>query len=215
VNCPLCTPAPEICTDIADNDCDGLADCRDLDCAGAAACAGQEVCGDCADNDADGLVDFEDPECCGATQTLALQFLRLREIPARRTHDRVKLRTIFAGAEPDGFDPLQQDTSVQIRDQERELFCTTIGAIHWMPRGERSVGFWDMAGTFAGGLSDGRFTVRKSAQVAFRTHGPAPLLLETDGGPVQVVVRVGPRCSRMTGTLRPKGDALVVRPRGR
>lgn len=34
-----CTPEPEICTDGADNDCDGATDCADSDCSGDASCA--------------------------------------------------------------------------------------------------------------------------------------------------------------------------------
>lgn len=37
-----CTPAPEVCNDGVDNDCDGNADCQDVDCSGVDGCP---VCG--------------------------------------------------------------------------------------------------------------------------------------------------------------------------
>ena len=51
----------EICDDGWDNDCDGLADCHDDDCAEDSAC--QEVC-DGLDNDKDGEVDEEGADGC-------------------------------------------------------------------------------------------------------------------------------------------------------
>ena len=54
---------PEICGDGLDNDCDGMADCADSDCARDAACCLGEICGDFQNNDCDDLEDFYDPEC--------------------------------------------------------------------------------------------------------------------------------------------------------
>jgi hypothetical protein len=48
------------CTDGWDNDCDGLQDGYDPDCAGKAA---MEICGNLADDDYDGLADCDDPDC--------------------------------------------------------------------------------------------------------------------------------------------------------
>jgi hypothetical protein len=58
---------PEVaCTDGWDDDCDGLVDCADPDCAGDAACEAVEAtCTDGRDNDGDGLADCADPDCAG------------------------------------------------------------------------------------------------------------------------------------------------------
>ncbi len=75
------------CGDGADNDCDGLADCKDPDCAGASCggpgatcssggncrCSGnggtpqnpETSCSDGFDNDCDGFADCKDPSCSG------------------------------------------------------------------------------------------------------------------------------------------------------
>jgi subtilisin family serine protease len=58
--------APESgCTDLFDNDCDGLEDCADPDCDGDAACPESSACTDGRDNDLDGAPDCADPDCDG------------------------------------------------------------------------------------------------------------------------------------------------------
>ena len=71
-----------MCSDGADDDCDGLVDCADSDCAtlscgamgetcdamGACSCPGgttETMCGDMTDNDCDGLIDCADTDCDG------------------------------------------------------------------------------------------------------------------------------------------------------
>jgi Putative metal-binding motif len=74
---PLVSPArTELCTDGRDNDCDGLADCSDSDCASDRSCllCLMELCGNGSDDDCDGNVDCldedcaSDPLCCAATE---------------------------------------------------------------------------------------------------------------------------------------------------
>jgi hypothetical protein len=66
---PACDPAPEICNDGQDNDCDGLVDCDDVaDCGTDPACctASPEYpgfCDDGIDNDCDTIIDCNDADC--------------------------------------------------------------------------------------------------------------------------------------------------------
>ncbi|MFQ5670059.1 MAG: S8 family serine peptidase [Acidobacteriota bacterium] len=61
------TENPEVsCNDSVDNDCDGLIDAADPDCATCTVTENPEVsCNDGIDNDCDGLIDAADPDCAG------------------------------------------------------------------------------------------------------------------------------------------------------
>ena len=60
---PLIFPgAEEACGDGQDNDCDGLLDCEDGQCAASAFC-GEIDCEDGLDNDEDGVADCDDEDC--------------------------------------------------------------------------------------------------------------------------------------------------------
>lgn len=69
---PGCVPSSAtevLCKDFVDDDCDGLLDCDDDDCALNAECVyvcvttGPEVCNDLQDNDCDGDFDCQDSDC--------------------------------------------------------------------------------------------------------------------------------------------------------
>jgi hypothetical protein len=74
-----CEQMREVCNDNRDNNCNGLADCRDPGCFGDPACVkpGQEVCNNGIDDDDDKLVDCADPDCA---KSIACQPSMGREI---------------------------------------------------------------------------------------------------------------------------------------
>lgn len=64
-----CVPTAtyEDCWSGRDDECDGLVDCADPDCASICTCS-PEKCGDGQDNDCDGQVDCKDADCVNATE---------------------------------------------------------------------------------------------------------------------------------------------------
>ncbi|HYR95352.1 MAG TPA: hypothetical protein VEM57_01395 [Candidatus Binatus sp.] len=204
-----CTPCA------ADTDCSDGDACTINRC-DAGACAHerapecskpQEICGDCIDNDGDGLVDYEDPDCCAQMQGLAVQRMMVRRPGGKAHRKRLRLKAVYAEAMPPGFDPQRQDTSIQISDRRGQLLCKTIQASHWMKR-RRGFKFWDMNGSFAGGLSDGRFMTRQSGRVLFRTQGKKVQLRSVEGTNLRVTVRVGTRCTQSSMTLQQRKNGL-------
>jgi len=209
--CTPCIPTGEVCGDGIDNDCDGLTDCSDPDCAGAPACRGPtpEVCGNCVDDDGDGLLDGDDPDCCAESMPLAVSRFLVRPPEIKVRGDRLRLATTWAAATPPLFDPLRQDTSIEIADAGGTLFCTTIGGAHWK-RGHRlSYRFTDRSGAFAGGLQTGEFRITRNGNLLFTTRGRGMTLRSPVGGTLRVSVRVGRECSRATMTVRPARKGLV------
>jgi hypothetical protein len=208
--CALCEPVMERCDDEADNDCDGRVDCADRDCQKLPRCsAREELCGNCIDDDDDRRVDYEDSDCCAAEIPLQLDRVMLRPAAAGPRHDRLRLASTYSPARLPDFDPMAQDTSLQIADEHGQLFCATVTADHWMPRGRRSVTFWDVEGRYAGGLADGRFTITRNGRIRFFANGRRMPLRMSDGRNVQVTLRVGNRCSRTTASLRGTATSLV------
>ena len=171
---------PEQCGDGIDNDGDDLVDCADPDCANAPECRPHEMCGNCIDDDGDGLVDYEDADCCSQAGTSV----------------------------PPLFDPVAQDTTLQMSDAYGPLFCQTIARAHWKHPHRRRYRFEDRQGRFAGGLEKGRFKVQRNGSVLFRAHGTHVSLRATDGTDILVTVRVGARCTHATMGLRTTKKAL-------
>jgi hypothetical protein len=223
--CPACVPVPERCNGGADDDCDGLVDCADGDCAGAPGCVPPvpEICGDCIDNDGDGLVDYEDRECCPQPVGLGVKHLLLQ--PRRL----LRLTAAFPAPVPAAVDPLTEDTSLQMSDGTGPLFCTTIAAGHWRRPSRRGTfvrpgdglhlggsgrapgvfTFRDLRASFAGGLRQGRVVTTAGGRVSFRTHGRTLGLRDLDGGAVRVTLRTGDQCAQSTNALRTRKSARV------
>ncbi len=200
---------PEQCTDGIDNDHDGLVDCEDPDCANDPACRPHEICGNCIDDDGNGLTDYEDPACCAETLPLAVKRMVLKPLGIHVHGNRLKVKARYAVASPTLFDPITQDTTLQISDAKGQLFCQTVAAANWKHPHRRLYRFRDKKGLFAGGLKKGRFKVKRNGAVMFRTRGKKVNLRAIDGNSVLVTVRVGNQCARETMNLRTTKKALV------
>ncbi len=208
--CTICTPTPENCSDGIDNDCDGLVDCADPDCAGTPACIPPpEICGNCIDDNHNGLVDAQDPACCASPMTLAVAHLMVRPSAPRGRGNRLKLDAEYAPLAPPLFDPLKQDTSIQLSEPGRPLFCTTIAAQHWKRASRLVFHFSDRKGQFAGGLDAGAFRIDRGGHVLFSARSRTLGMSAIQNGSVEITIRVGQQCSRSTLALRPDRKGLT------
>jgi hypothetical protein len=104
---------------------------------------------------------------------------------------------------------MARDTSVQVSDTHGQLFCANVPARHWRRSGRRIIRFRDNRGTFAGGLSEGRFTLMRDGSVLFKTRGRNPQIQPTDGQNVRITIGVGAQCSQATASLYTHRTGLV------
>src|SRR5438876_2084675 len=199
---------PEQCGDGIDNDGDGLVDCADPDCANAPECRPHEMCGNCIDDDGDGLVDYEDADCCSQAGALVIERMTLEPAGLKLRGNRLAMKARYATSVPPLFDPVAQDTTLQMSDAHGPLFCQTIARAHWKHPHRRRYRFEDRRGRFAGGPEKGRFKVKRNGSRLFRGHGKHVTLRATDGADILVTVRVGDRCTRATMSLRTTRKAL-------
>jgi hypothetical protein len=204
-----CIPVPEVCNDGADNDCDGLTDCADPDCAAAPPCIPPqpENCSNCVDDDGDGLIDAEDPDCCAAPMPLGIERLTLR--PNRGHGQRLRLQAAYAAETPRLFDPLRQDTSVLLSDAGGPLFCTRVAAAHWHRARRLLFRFTDRKGSFAGGLESGDFRIIRDGRLMFSARARSLQVRTLDPGSLRLTIGVGTDCSRSTVALRPARGGLT------
>jgi hypothetical protein len=139
---------------------------------------------------------------------LALKKFSLKVPTAKvKSHKlRVKMRAAFLPAD---FDPMTQDTSLQIADAEGQIFCQTIGAQNWKHPRRRIYRFKDKARSFAGGLGRGKFVMKKKGGIAFATAGKKMQLPSTAGGNVVVTLRVGNQCAQTEMNLRTNRKGFV------
>src|SRR5262249_39600368 len=140
--------------------------------------------------------------------TLAVSRLMLRP-RATAARDRLLLRTEYAPKASRTFDPLKQDTTIQLSDASGPVLCTTIGAGHWRRTRRLTFRFTDRPHVFAGGLDSGEFLVRRNGTLRFTADGHRLDLRKIDGTSVRLTVRVGAECSRSTMALRSARRGLV------
>jgi hypothetical protein len=181
------------------------------DASGACSCQ-PEICGDCIDNDNNGLTDYEDPACCPTASTAGMTVKKAKFGGGSVTNGRVRLKTVLAKS---GFqvNPRSENTTVQMRNANGELFCHTITAPHWMKRSKVQSQFWTKDPAVGGGLTDGSIFTKSSGQARFRTKGRLNLT-QYNASPLTVTVYVGAaptggKCSSGVVTLKKKGAKLV------
>jgi uncharacterized repeat protein (TIGR01451 family) len=208
-------PGCQRCTTVAD--CDDGDSCTTDSCTDGACrhdalaqCEPKpvEICGNCIDDDGDGLVDAEDPDCCDAPAALDLRSMKIRRSTGK-AGNRLRVKARYAASAPADFDPMHQDTQVQISDANGQIFCQTVTADHWTHKHRPVFRFKDKTRSFAGGLKIGKFRMKRNGEVMFRTRGKQLALAATDGRDVQVTVRVGNRCATSEMSLHSKRKALV------
>jgi uncharacterized repeat protein (TIGR01451 family) len=205
--------------------CNTVADCDDGDACTADSCTGGacrhdaiaqcepkpkpvEICGNCIDDDGDGLVDGDDPDCCDETAPLDLRTMKIKESTGK-AGNRLRVKARYAATVPVDFDPMHQDTQIQITDGNGQVFCQTVTADHWTHKHHPVFRFKDKTHSFAGGLKIGKFRMKRNGEVMFRTRGKQLVLGATDGRDLKVTIRVGNRCATSQMSLHAKRKALV------
>ena len=177
-------------------------------CTADGACNCQpEICGNCIDDNANNLTDNEDPACCPTASAMDVTKAKFGG-KGTVTNGKVRLKTILAKS---GFNvnPMMQDTTVQFRNANGELFCKTILHNYWMKRSKKQTQFWTKDPSVAGGLTDGSiFVTSSSGKAKFRTKGSLNLT-GYNASTMTVTVRVGAMCSSGTVALKQKGNKLV------
>src|SRR5262249_9589713 len=117
---------------------------------------------------------------------------------------------VYAAGGTGEFDPLTQDTSLQVSDASGPLLCATIGGEHWRRRGRNAFVFHDAAGSFAGGLGDGQFTRRPGGPYRFTARGTGRHRRPSTGRRLVFTLRVGNSCSQSSVELREQKRGLVT-----
>jgi hypothetical protein len=192
--------AVEVCTDGVDNDCNGLRDVNDPECAAA-----QELCGNCVDDDGDGLGDLFEEAC-------ESQPLEFRQVMVRRPRtDPLKTQALVVGGRV--YDaPFLNDPNLLTAGVTLGLgFGADRNVCLPLVRGKRKKNLL----VFRGGgtqRSRIRFRPRKDGVVTFELEMKQPLDLP-DVPPMTLSVGVFPGVTSYRGAaiLRFKNSRVLVR----
>src|SRR5206468_4867027 len=122
------------------------------------------------------------PQCCAQPMALAVDRVTLRPPPARVRGDRLRLQAIYSEVTPALFDPLKQDTSLQLSDASGTLFCTTIPAGRFRHTQRLVFAFTDRAARAAGGLERVEFRINRRGNLLFRRAAAASTCARWSGG---------------------------------
>jgi len=177
-----------------------------------------EVCGDCIDNDADGMVDLDDPECgCDDTAQMSLTKVRVRMNERPRVIKRLKVQGIWAAALPDGFDPREHGTQLQLNDDSGTIYCANFEAANWREKDRRRLVYKapirkPRVSKPSNGLKLARFKVTDDGPVVFKARGPRARVEGDVVGDVTIRVKAGDRCTTSAAALRSKGRRQLVFP---
>lgn len=169
---------------------------------GAGACVVAEClghvyqCGDCLDNDGDGQTDYEDSECCDRGITLRASQLKFKA-QTKRAWQRLQFKTVFGPVPPASLDPMSGDTSLQIGDEDGQLFCATIESEHWLRIGPRAYGFRKRLADAPAGLTIGRLNLDRRGAALFETQGWIRPLAREAGEEIHATLRMGGLCVRI------------------
>ena len=128
---------------------------------------------------------------------------------ATKHGNRLKLDAQYAPAAPPLFNPLAQDTQIELSDNGQPVLCTIVGAAHWKRASRLVFRFADRGGHFAGGLDSGQFRIDRSGRILFSARSRSVGMSGVQTGNVRVTIRVGNQCSSSTLALRPDRKGLV------
>jgi Cohesin domain len=158
-----------------------------------------EACGNCLDDDGDGAIDYEDPDCCAAPVAM--------QVTKGKLTAKAGALKLLAQAGLAGIDPTQDDVSVQVRNANGELVCTTIPRSLWKKK-RKAFAFRDPGGSHAG-ITALDVKPQKSGAVKFSAAGKGFDVGRFDGPSLGVTLRVGESCTRGNLPLRKTKKGLV------
>jgi hypothetical protein len=136
-----------------------------------------------------------------------MEGLRLRrmvmKVPPTAGKQRLRLRGRTRSAMPHRFDPARDGVTLQIADQDGQLYCHDVPLEATKRSLKRGVfRFRDRTGQLAAGLRTARLKVRKDGTVVFRTKGRKMSYRMPKGSDMTVTLRIGGMCTQTRTQMR-------------